>query len=120
VLRVVEEDDGPGDGNEYAICKWDLLARLSTLRERIDHGGGRNFALVMNDNVDIVLEALSRNVGVDGVHVKERNALSIPTIRDGLERAIASSSRPSSSSVVGGGTASSRSGGSSSACRVIP
>jgi thiamine monophosphate synthase len=112
VLRVVEEDDGPGYGNEYAIRKWDLLTRLATLKERIDDGGGRRedrkggkFALVVNDDVDIVLEALSRNVGVDGVHVKERNALSIPTIRDGLERAIASSSRLSSSSVVKGGDA---------------
>ena len=44
--------------------------------------------MVVNDDVDIVIKALSLNVTVDGVHVKERNAHLIPSILSKLEHAV--------------------------------
>lgn len=89
VLRVVEYD-GSADDGEYAILKWNLLGRLAEMK----YSGGRvrDFVLVVNDDVEIVLEAWAHNVTVDGVHVKERNAHLIPSIRDKLERAASSRS----------------------------
>jgi thiamine monophosphate synthase len=77
VLRVADDS-----GGEYALLKWVLLRSLAEIKSR------RHFFLVVNDDVDIVLKALSRNVIVDGVHVKERNAHLIPSIRSKLEHAV--------------------------------
>ncbi|KAL3808510.1 hypothetical protein ACHAXA_008331 [Cyclostephanos tholiformis] len=82
VLRVENDSEV-----ECATRKWALLRRLAELKG----AGGGNFLLVVNDDVDIVLEALYRNVTVDGVHVKERNAHLIPSIRSKLEHAVARS-----------------------------
>lgn len=77
VLRVADDS-----GSEYALHKWALLRSLAEMKNR------RQFFLVVNDDVDIVLKALSQNVTVDGVHVKERNAHLIPSIRSKLEHAV--------------------------------
>jgi thiamine-phosphate diphosphorylase len=76
VLRVADEL-----GGECALHKWALLRSLAEMKIK------RNFLLVVNDDVDIVLKALSQNVTVDGVHVKERKAHLIPSIRSKLEHA---------------------------------
>lgn len=78
VLRVAVADD-PVRVRECALRKWALLRRLAEMKSR------RKFILVVNDDVDLVLKALSQNVTVDGVHVKERNAHLIPSIRTQLE-----------------------------------
>ncbi|KAL7530327.1 hypothetical protein ACHAXR_003432 [Thalassiosira sp. AJA248-18] len=78
VVRVA--NSGPGD--ESALLKWALLKNLAEMKQR------RRFLLVVNDDVDIVLRALSQNITVDGVHVKEHNSHLIPSIRRKLEHAI--------------------------------
>ncbi|KAL7551239.1 hypothetical protein ACHAWF_014434 [Thalassiosira exigua] len=75
VLRVADR------GSEAELLKWALLKNLSEMRQQ------RRFSLVVNGDVEIVAKALSRNLTVDGVHVKEHKARSIPTVRNELEHA---------------------------------
>ena len=82
VLRVADDP-----GSEYALHKWALLRSLAEMKN------WRHFFLVVNDDVDIVLKARSQNVTVDGVHVKERNAHLIPSIRSKLEHAVTCSGK---------------------------
>jgi len=77
VMRVV---DGPG--NEYALRKWSLLKSLAKMKQK------RRFSLVVNDDVDLVVKALSQRIAVDGVHVKENKSQLISSIRDTLEQAV--------------------------------
>jgi len=72
VLRVDDSSD-ESDGH-----KWFLLKRLAELRIKY------HFLLVVNNDVDFVLRALSDNIFLDGVHVKEHNAHMIPSIRSEL------------------------------------
>lgn len=72
-LVVLRVDDSSSDGH-----KWVLLKRLAELRMQF------HFLLVVNNDVDIVLKALSDNIFLDGVHVKEHNAHMIPSIRSEL------------------------------------
>ncbi len=74
VLRV------DGSSHEGDCLKWVLLKRLAELRKKF------NFLLVVNNDVDIVLKALSDNILVDGVHVKEHKAHSIPSVRSELQK----------------------------------
>ncbi|KAL9185744.1 hypothetical protein ACHAXT_003521 [Thalassiosira profunda] len=76
VVRVADDS-----ANDASVHKWALLRNLAALKS------DRGFALVVNDDADIVLRALSEGVDVDGVHVKERNAHLIPSIRSQLEHA---------------------------------
>ena len=71
-LVVLRVDDSSDEGDFH---KWVLLKRLAELRMKF------NFLLVVNNDVDIVLKALSDNMCVDGVHVKEHNAHMIPSVR---------------------------------------
>lgn len=74
VIRVTDSS------NEHSLhTKWALLKSLAEMKRT------RQFILVVNDDVDIVLKALSQNIPVDGLHVKEHNAHLIPTIRSKLE-----------------------------------
>ena len=74
VLRVTS-DHGTSNGT----LKLALLRNLSNIRD------ANGFKLVVNDDVDIVIDALSKGISVDGVHVKEHNAELIPSIRSKLE-----------------------------------
>lgn len=74
VLRVKSGHDASN-----GTLKLALLRNLSKVRD------ANGFKLVVNDDVDIVLDALSKGISVDGVHVKEHNAELIPSIRSKLE-----------------------------------
>ena len=89
-LVIVRVADGPG--NESALHKWALLKNLAEMKQR------RRFLLVVNDDVEIVLKALSQNITVDGVHVKEYKAHLIPSIRSKLEHAVTCSFNNNNSS----------------------
>ena len=80
VIRV--NDDANDDNNSLLHNKWSLLKSLAELKS------ARQFRLVVNNDVNIVLQALSQNINVDGVHVKEHNKHLIPSIRSQLEHAI--------------------------------
>ena len=82
-LVVIRVDDDANDDDNSLLHKWSLLKSLAELKSR------RKFRLVVNNDVDIVLQALSQNINVDGVHVKEHNRHLIPSIRSQLEHAIA-------------------------------
>lgn len=82
VVRVAADE-----GKKCAFYKWKLLQSLAQLKSR------RTFYLVVNDDVDIVLRAMAKNISVDGVHIKERNVHLIPSIRNQLEHAVVSSER---------------------------
>lgn len=88
VVRI--NDDGTSDN------KWNLLKRLSELKLQRLEEGDRDFLLVVNHDVELVLKAISNKIRVDGVHVKEYNSHMIPDIRqtlhDALEDATASTS----------------------------
>lgn len=81
VIRV--DDDANDDNNSLLLHKWSLLKSLAELKNT------RQFRLVVNNDVNIVLQAISQNINVDGVHVKEHNKHLIPSIRSQLEHAIA-------------------------------
>mmetsp|Transcript_24237 Transcript_24237/g.52280 ORF Transcript_24237/g.52280 Transcript_24237/m.52280 type:complete len:354 (+) Transcript_24237:75-1136(+) len=83
VVRVVDDSS-----NETSLNKWTLLKNLADMKQR-QRGG---FLLIVNDDVDIVVRALTQNIAVDGVHVKEHNAHLIPSIRQKLEHATKTSS----------------------------
>ena len=78
-LVVVRVNDNDTQGSEASVLKWALLKRLADMKKT------RQFLLVVNDDVDIVLKALSENIPVDGVHVKEYKSHLIPSIRSKLE-----------------------------------
>eukprot|EP00985_Skeletonema_marinoi_P010159 scaffold4791_cov76-Skeletonema_marinoi.AAC.2 len=90
VVRINNDGDGTSEN------KWNLLKRLSELKQQRLAEGNRDFLLVVNNDVELVLRAISNNIDVDGVHVKEYNAHLIPDIRqklqDELENTIASNS----------------------------
>ena len=92
VVRINDDVDGDGTSEN----KWNLLKRLSELKQQRLAEGNRDFLLVVNNDVELVLRAISSNIRVDGVHVKEYNAHLIPDIRqklqDALEKTTASSS----------------------------
>ena len=68
--------------NNDDVLKMALLKNLAELKKQ-----RHPFTLVVNDDVDIVLKALSQNIAVDGVHVKEYKSHLIPSIRSKLEHA---------------------------------
>jgi len=80
-LVVLRISDSPGD--KSALLKFALLKNIAELKRKRN-----NFVLVINDDVDIVLRALSQNITVDGVHVKEYNSHLIPSVRSKLEHAV--------------------------------
>ena len=84
VVRINDDDDGATSEN-----KWKLLKRLAELKQkRLLEGSNRDFLLVINNDVELVLEAISCNIRVDGVHVKEYKAHLIPDIRQQLHDAL--------------------------------
>jgi thiamine monophosphate synthase len=93
-LVVVRINDGDDETSEN---KWNLLKRLSELKQmRLSEGDDRNFLLVVNNDVELILKAISCNILVDGVHIKEYKAHLIPDIRqklhDAMENAVVSNS----------------------------
>jgi thiamine monophosphate synthase len=62
---------------------------------------GKGFKLVINNDVDMAVTALSRNITIDGMHVKERNVDSIPSIRHTLENAALGASATSNDFIIG-------------------
>jgi len=78
VVRVAS-----GSGHEFNHRKWMLLKSLAEMKQK------RRFTLVVNDDVDLVVKALSQHIPVDGVHVKEYKSHLIPSIRNTLKRAAA-------------------------------
>lgn len=78
-IVVVRVNNNDTQGSEASVLKWALLKRLADMKKT------RQFLLVVNDDVDIVLKALSENIPVDGVHVKEYKSHLIPSIRSKLE-----------------------------------
>ena len=83
VVVRINNDDGDGTSEN----KWNLLQRLSELKLRRQGEGNRDFLLVVNNDVELVLRAISNKIHVDGVHVKEYNAHMIPDIRQKLQDA---------------------------------
>lgn len=82
VVRINNDDDGTSEN------KWNLLKRLSELKVQRLEEGNRDFLLVINNDVELVLRAISNKIRVDGVHVKEYNARMIPDIRETLQNAL--------------------------------
>ena len=82
VVRINNDGDGTSEN------KWNLLKRLSELKQQRLAEGNRDFLLVVNNDVELVLRAISNNIDVDGVHVKEYNAHLIPDIRQKLQDAL--------------------------------
>ena len=82
VVRINNDVDGTSEN------KWNLLKRLSELKQQRLAEGNRDFLLVVNNDVELVLRAISNNIHVDGVHVKEYNAHLIPDIRQKLQDAM--------------------------------
>lgn len=83
VVRINnDEDDGTSEN------KWILLKRLSDLKQQRLEEGIRDFLLVVNNDVELVLRAISKKIRVDGVHVKEYKAHMIPDIRQTLQDAL--------------------------------
>ena len=93
-LVVIRVDDDANDDDNSLLHKWSLLKSLAELKSR------RKFRLVVNNDVDIVLQALSQNINVDGVHVKEHNKHLIPSIRSQLEHAIACCSSKDNNDII--------------------
>ena len=89
VLRVAS-DHGASNGT----LKLALLRNLSKVRD------ANGFKLVVNDDVDIVLDALSKGISVDGVHVKEHNAELIPSIRSRLEHVTACAFKQNANGII--------------------
>ena len=83
VVRINDDDDDGTSEN-----KWVLLKRLSELKQQRLKEGIRDFLLVVNNDVELVLRAISKNIRVDGVHVKEYKAHMIPDIRQTLQDAV--------------------------------
>lgn len=77
-LVVLRVDDSTTEDDD--CLKWMLLNRLAELRLKF------NFQLVVNNDVEIALRALSDNIIVDGVHVKEHKAHMIPTVRGEMQK----------------------------------
>jgi len=89
VALVVVRINDDYDDNETSENKWNLLKRLSELKQkRLSEGDNQDFLLVVNNDVELVLQAISCNILVDGVHVKEYNAHLIPDIRQKLHVAL--------------------------------
>ena len=86
VVRVAD-DLSPIEEDKRNIHKLDLLQRLSRLKlDRQKHGS--TFKLVVNNDLEIMIKALSQDISIDGVHVKERNIECIPLIRQQLQEVI--------------------------------
>ena len=87
VVRVAD-DLSPIDGEKRNIHKLDLLQRLSLLQlDRQKHGS--TFKLIVNNDLEMIIKALSQGILIDGIHVKERNIECIPSIRKQLQEVIA-------------------------------
>ena len=84
VVRINNNDEDDGTSEN----KWILLKRLSDLKQQRLEEGIRDFLLVVNNDVELVLRAISKNIRVDGVHVKEYKAHMIPDIRQTLQDAL--------------------------------
>ena len=89
-LVVVRVDDDNDDDGQSHTNKWNLLKRLADLKQKrlAEEEGTRGFLLVVNNDVELVLKAISCNIAIDGVHVKEYNANLIPDTRRKLQAAI--------------------------------
>ena len=72
------------DSNGRNVHKLELLKRLSLLKTDRQKDG-LVFKLVINNDVDMAINALSNDISIDGVHVKEKNIESIPLIRQHLQ-----------------------------------
>ena len=97
VVRINNQDDDDIDENN----KWILLKRLSELKQkRHEEEGKHNFLLVVNNEVELVLRAISCNMHVDGIHVKEYNAHMIPEVRQKLTDALNNSTAMSSNNGI--------------------
>lgn len=108
VVRVPEDEGGDDILRER---KMTLLQKLADLKEgrlidqqgiqkNLDNNDDRigGFYLVINNDLDLAIEAISQNVSLDGIHVKERNASKIPIIRKMLQNAAARSKSTNNSS----------------------
>jgi thiamine-phosphate diphosphorylase len=87
VVRISEDTNSNLSSKEEVNAnKWELLQRLSQLkimREESDKG----FKLIVNNDIDMAINALSNDLAIDGMHVKERHIESIPSVRQQLQRA---------------------------------
>eukprot|EP01082_Thalassiosira_pseudonana_P006883 g14956.t1 g14956 contig21:238224-239177(-) len=86
VVRVADVDCAETSTEATNTNRWTLLQSLAELKQTRQQEN-RNFLLIINNDVDLAIQALSKNIAIDGVHVKERNALLIPTIRQQLRDA---------------------------------
>jgi thiamine-phosphate diphosphorylase len=87
-LVVIRTSDDTNDASSTTSSrndiKFELMQRLSQLKLiRDEHGVG--FKLVINNDVEMLINALSHGLSIDGIHVKEKNIGSIPTIRKQLQ-----------------------------------
>jgi thiamine monophosphate synthase len=86
-LVVIRTSDDTSDASSTRDArnanKSELMQRLSQLKlSRDEHDVG--FKLVINNDLSMLIDALSQRLSIDGIHVKERNVGSIPTIRKQL------------------------------------
>ncbi|KAL7470868.1 hypothetical protein ACHAXS_011156 [Conticribra weissflogii] len=98
-LVVVRVQYNEEDDIIFKERKMTLLQQLADLKEERffqqeerkksfeDGAGGGGFFFFFNNDLDLAIEAISQNVALDGIHVKERNAGEIPTIRKMLHDA---------------------------------
>lgn len=101
VLRISDETkNGTSQNDELNANKWELLRMLSRLHMRHEKDG-KGFKLVINNDVEMAVAALSRNIAIDGMHIKERNVDSIPSIRHALQNAARGTGASSVDIIIG-------------------
>lgn len=64
--------------------KWTLIQKLAELKQHQQYAGKAGFYLVINNELELAIQAISQNIALDGVHVKEHDANQIPSIRKRL------------------------------------
>lgn len=92
--RNQKEDEAPAQIRKkmkYQRNKWTLLQKLAEMKTnqptRSDDGSNTgkdddSFLLVINHDIEMAIEAISQNIALDGIHVKERDGHLIPSIRE--------------------------------------
>ena len=108
VVRVVDDSSDNHDDKNLNECstnatmgmKWALLQKLAEMKQHQQLEGKRGFLLVVNNDADVAVRAISQNIALDGIHVKEKDARLIPSLRKRLYEAASKASTPKGSSTV--------------------
>ena len=91
VVRITDDSMSlPKERNQKNANKLEMLQRLSRLKSTREKDS-MAFKLIINNDIEMAIAALSQSIPIDGMHVKERNIESITSIRQQLQNAAAKS-----------------------------